>query len=236
MTHSLMTQLRKEGLILATTNLHKRKEIQSLLSDLGIDVYNVSDFLTEFEIEENAQDFQGNALLKARACFEKTNRISLADDSGLEVKELGGRPGVLSARYGGEGLDDMQRNLLLLKEMKNIPDEKRAAQFVCVLALCYRAESCIQKNDTANFFYKEKDLDKNTKVLFFIGECKGSIAQEISGKNGFGYDPIFIDTNLNKTFAELSFEEKNQHSHRAEALKKFKKTLELFDLTEGAKH
>ena len=141
-------------------------------------------------------------MLKAKAIFEMTGIPAIADDSGLCVDALNGEPGVYSARYGGEGYDDEGRVQLLLKNMKDIPDDKRTARFVCAITLV-SAEGII----TAR------------------GECEGKIAYEPKGENGFGYDPVFYVEQFGKTTAEISPEEKNSISHRGKALSLFAEKL-----------
>ena len=156
------------------------------------------------DIEETGKTFEENALIKAETVCRATGFITFADDSGLEVDALCGRPGVYSARYGGEELDYDGKIKLLLSEMENIADEKRTARFVSVFCCVYpdvRDSVCAR------------------------GECEGVIIREKRGDGNFGYDPVFYFPPLGKTFAEMTTEEKNTVSHRGRAVKKFIKML-----------
>ncbi len=188
-------------ILIATKNKHKAGELAALLSSLAGAV-SLSDWEAESgqaleEPEENGRTFQENALMKARAYALATGLITLADDSGLSVEALGGAPGVLSARYGGPGLDDGGRCELLLKNLNGQPD--RRAFFTSVLAL--------SRPDGESFLWE--------------GRAEGLIAAEKSGENGFGYDPVFYFPPLGRTFAQLTAEEKNRVSHRALAARAF---------------
>lgn len=188
-------------IVLASNNVHKVQEIQSILKDTQIVTLEEIGF-TE-AIEETAHTFEGNALLKAATVFNKVKMATLADDSGLEVKALKGAPGVFSKRYAGT--DNSEDNMIkLLRELEDIKD--REAQFRTVLC----------------FFDGEKEQ-------YFEGIIKGIITQERSGKGGFGYDPIFIPEGYDKTFAELGSEIKNTISHRAIAIQKFKNFINLYN-------
>ena len=195
---NLLSHLKENSIVLATNNKHKTLEIQFLLSSLNIKVLSASELTDKFNVEETGNTFESNALLKAKQCYELTKKICLSDDSGLVIDALDGRPGVYSARYGGEKLNDEERCNLILSEMENIESGKRTARFVCILSL--------YNGDEKNFLSKT-----------FKGFCEGLIisnTREMKSGNGFGYDPIFLDTKLNKTFANMSFEEKNKRSHR----------------------
>lgn len=192
-------------IIAATKNKSKFKEIKKILSDLPVNLLSLNDGDWKIpEIIEDGANFKENAVKKACIVAGITGKIVLADDSGLEVDALGGQPGVISARYSGENATDRENNLKLLNEMKNIETERRAAQFRCVVALA--------KND------KEVETAEGT--------CQGVIGFKEKGSNGFGYDPLFIFPDYNKTFAELSADVKNKISHRARALEKVKLIIE----------
>lgn len=182
-------------LVIASNNKGKIKEFTELLKPLGYEVVSQRDAGFELDVVEDGETFEENSAKKARAMFELSKTAVLADDSGLEVDALNNAPGVYSARYGGEGLDDKGRTDYLLSQMKDIPDEKRQARFVCTI-----------------HFIKE-----NGEEISVRGECKGKIGFAPKGENGFGYDPVFVYGD--KTFAEHSAEFKNSVSHRAEALK-----------------
>lgn len=184
-----------EKIILASNNKGKIREIGEMLSPLGYDVVSMKDEGIDIEIEENGTTFQENAAIKARMIFNMTKCSVIADDSGLMVDFLNGAPGVHSHRYAGENADDNDRIEKLLSEMSEAGENERNAAFVCVM--CY--------------------IDKSGKEQFVKGECKGTIGYEKKGENGFGYDPVFMYGE--KSFAEISIDEKNKISHRAKALK-----------------
>lgn len=191
-------------LLIATTNNGKVAEIASLLEGLDCRVIGLAD-LPQIPpaVEETGTTFVANALIKAEYYHTLTGLATLADDSGLEVDALDGRPGVYSARYGGEGLSGAGQIALLLEEMKDVSEEKRTARFVCSVALVGP-----QLRQT------------------FGGRCDGRIAHAPRGEGGFGYDPIFIDAESGLTFAELSREEKAARSHRGKALRAAREFLE----------
>lgn len=188
----------KKILILATRNQHKQRELEELLAPLGFEVKSLADFPDFPEVEEDGRSFEENAAKKARITAMYTGLTSLADDSGLEVAALGGQPGIYSARFAGEQGNDEANNRKLLGLMKEFPARQRQARFVCVVAV--------------------SDPDGETQTV--MGVCDGQIAFEPEGAAGFGYDPLFIPAGYTRTFAELSAEEKNLISHRAQALKK----------------
>ncbi|MBM9501463.1 RdgB/HAM1 family non-canonical purine NTP pyrophosphatase [Leptospira sp. 201903071] len=182
-------------LALATNNAHKVKEVGSILKELGVQILTPKDLNVSFDAEETGSTFSENALIKARELFNLTQIPSIADDSGICVAALDGAPGVYSARFGGEGLDDKGRALLLLEKLKGNPN--RRAYYSCVIAF----------------------VDGKTERTF-EGKCEGTISEEYDtiGKNGFGYDPVFIFPKFQKPFSQVSDSEKNQVSHRKEAL------------------
>ena len=185
-------------LVLATNNKGKIKEIKQLLADLPITILTADDFLEFPDIEETGETFAENALLKANAIAEFCDLPALADDSGLEVDALNGAPGVYSARYAGEDGNPVNNNNKLIKELKNIPEEKRTARFKCVIAINWG--------------------DGTTDTV--EGSVEGVIAENIAVGNGFGYDPVFYYPPTGKRFSEMSMEEKNAVSHRGKALQK----------------
>lgn len=193
-------------IILASNNAHKIKEIKKILADLNIEVRSLKDEEINLEIIEDGSTFEENSKKKASeiAKFLKQrgdeNFIVLADDSGLEVDYLKGAPGIYSARYAGEHGNDKKNNKKLLNELLGVPLEKRNAKFVCHLSI----------------------VDSNYNYFGIRGEVEGKILSEVSGCQGFGYDPIFYYEPLKKTFGEISDEEKNKISHRAVALQKLK--------------
>jgi XTP/dITP diphosphohydrolase len=185
-------------LVIATRNAGKMREFRDLLLPLKGEVLSLSDLSIDVEIEESGNTFAENSRLKASGYSRLTRLPVLADDSGLEVEALGGRPGVQSARYAGLGASDADRICKLLDEVGK-SGGTRGARFVCVLALAQNGSLLLEAE----------------------GECRGIVAEEPRGTNGFGYDPIFYFPELGKTYAELSRAEKNQYSHRARAVASF---------------
>jgi len=193
-------------LLLATRNPHKKKELQRILGDLSIEILTLEEVKDLPEVEENGKTFAENALKKAVAGASASGLICLADDSGLEVDALDGKPGVYSARFAGEYADDQQNNEKLLQMMQGIEEKKRTARFVCAIAV--------------------SDPQGRAKVV--KGVCEGKIAFAPVGQGGFGYDPLFIPDGFFESFAELSAEEKNRISHRGMALKKAKPIIKEY--------
>ncbi len=191
-------------LVLASKNKKKLAEMNEILSRLGIEVCSEAEAGVDVEVEETGETFEENSLLKARAVMEANGMPAIADDSGLCVDALGGAPGVYSARYGGEGLDDTARYRLLLENMRG--QMPRTARFVSVITCCF----------------------PNGDVISARGECPGTIAFAPMGEGGFGYDPVFFLPQMKKTFAQLSAEEKNAISHRGKALEVFQAKLEEY--------
>lgn len=193
-----------EKFVLATHNPGKLKEMAGILAGFGIEVIMPSDLGITVEVEETGETFAENAMLKAKAICKAAGLPAIADDSGLCVDALNGGPGVYSARYGGEGLDDRGRYLLLLNSMRGAAT--RNAHFSCAVACAFPG------GDT----------------LSAEGRCDGTIAFAPIGTGGFGYDPVFFVPELRKTFAQLTAEEKSTVSHRGRALADFSKKLETF--------
>ena len=191
-------------LVLASKNQKKLAEMNEILSGLGVEVCSEAEAGVDLEVEETGTTFEENSLLKARAVMEASGLPAIADDSGLCVDALGGAPGVYSARYGGEGLDDPGRTRLLLENMRG--QTPRTCRFVSVITCCF----------------------PNGDVLSARGECEGTVAYAPVGENGFGYDPVFFVPELKKTFAQLSPQEKNARSHRGRALEAFQVQLEEY--------
>ena len=191
--------------VLASKNPHKLVEISAILGKLGMELVLQSELGVDIDVEETGTTFEENSFLKANAVMQATGLPALADDSGIAVDALNGEPGIYSARYGfDESLDDWGRLELLLKNTQQVPDEKRQAQFVCVITLVMPDGRTVQAR----------------------GEAHGLLLREPVGENGFGYDPIFFYPPLNKGFAQLSPEEKNRVSHRAVALERMYQKLE----------
>lgn len=196
-----MEKTMTKDLIIASNNKNKVKEIKEIFTGIFDNVYSLADKHINIDIEENGSTFEENALIKARTICELTGMTTLADDSGLEVDALGGEPGIYSARYAGEGHDDAANNQKLLKAMEEVTDRK--AHFTCAVALC----------------------SPNGDITTARGEVQGYILNEAVGDNGFGYDPLFFSTELGKSFAIATKEEKNAISHRGRALQKLKKLI-----------
>lgn len=191
-------------MVLASKNPKKLEEMEAILSQLGIEVVMESEVGVDVEVEETGTTFEENAALKAVAVMEASGLPAIADDSGLCVDALGGGPGVYSARYGGEGLTDVDRYRLVLEGMQG--QLERGAQFVSAICCAFPGGDRVEAR----------------------GECAGVIAFAPQGENGFGYDPIFFLPEKKKTFAQLTSEEKNAISHRGKALEKFKTELEKY--------
>ena len=199
-------------LLIATSNAGKVAEIAFLLEGLNCCVIGFDDLLeVPPTVEETGATFAENAMLKAVHYHALTGLLTLADDSGLEVDALEGRPGGYSARYGGEGLTSAQQIELLLNEMNDVPDERRTARFVCSIAVV---------GEIVEGGRVEKALRQT-----FEGRCEGLIARQPRGSSGFGYDPVFIDLETGCTFAELTREQKAGHSHRGKALRQTREFL-----------
>lgn len=191
-------------LLLATNNQGKVREYKSLLHNIPYELITFAEQGNIAEVSEVCGSLEENARLKATVIADKSQLLTLADDSGLEVDALGGEPGPLSARYAGEGASDRDRVNYLLSRLEGVPWEKRTARFRCVIAISTpdgKAEIC-------------------------SGECPGVITFEAKGKQGFGYDPIFYLPELGKTMAELPLSLKNQVSHRGQAARKAYQLLE----------
>lgn len=183
-------------IIIATNNSHKVGEFERILRPLGIEAVSMKEAGINADPDENSDSFEGNAYIKAKAVYDITGEMTAADDSGLEVYALDNAPGVYSARYGGEGLNDKQRYEKLLNELKDIPESERGARFVCAISL----------------------ITKSGKNYTFTGVCEGKIGHEPLGENGFGYDPVFMVGE--DSFSVLSPEKKDEISHRGIALRK----------------
>lgn len=191
-------------LLIATNNHHKVIEFHRLLEHLPFTLVTPSDIGIDLDVEETGETFEANALLKAHAFAKVSGLPSLADDSGIEVDALNGRPGVRSARYGGENLNDEGRVQLLLSEMLSVPDTERACRYRVVLA-----------------FVDPRTLDETSIEVEELteGRCEGQVAHAVSGANGFGYDPIFYLPAYDRTIAEISPEAKDKISHRGKAVR-----------------
>jgi len=189
-------------LVLATRNRGKIAEFAELFSGTDIELRSLDDFGPIPPVVEDGETFEDNAVIKARFTARVLGLPALADDSGLTVKALGGEPGVLSARYAGEGAIDRENNLRLLERMKGV--KEREAAFICVLAIAV----------------------PRGPALIYDGICEGVISEALTGGEGFGYDPLFYYPPLKKTFAQMTQAEKNRVSHRGKAMAELKGEME----------
>ena len=196
-------------IILASRNKKKIRELKKIIEegivsqeDRTVNILTPDDFPQCEEVVEDGDTFEANAIKKAVYISKTTGLTAIADDSGIVVDALDGAPGVYSARYAGEASDDMANNRKLLEEMKDVPDEKRTARFACCIALAI-----------------------DDKVKTFMGHVEGKIGRENRGENGFGYDPLFFPEGHDRTFAEMSDDEKHSMSHRGRALAKLQEYL-----------
>ncbi|MEH6944370.1 XTP/dITP diphosphatase [Bacillus sp. JJ722] len=193
-------------LIIATKNQGKAKEFVTLFSPLGYEVLTMLDLEDAIEVEETGTTFEENAILKAEALSKQFNTMVIADDSGLIIDVLDGRPGVYSARYAGEEKSDEANIDKVLVELQDVPTEQRTARFYCALAIAA----------------------PNNETITVAGTVEGIITHDRQGENGFGYDPIFYVPSLTRTMAQLQSSEKNAISHRANALKNLQAELHQF--------
>ena len=190
--------------IIATKNPGKAKEFEHIFAERGVEVRTLLDFPEIPEVEETGLTFEENAIIKAEAVSQALGKMVISDDSGLMVDALEGRPGIYSARYAGEPKNDQNNTDKVLSELEGIPDEKRSARFYCALAVAVPGQETITVS----------------------GTCEGRILEDRRGTNGFGYDPVFFVPEMGLAMAELSSEEKNKISHRANALKKLDVVLD----------
>ncbi|MCB6343203.1 RdgB/HAM1 family non-canonical purine NTP pyrophosphatase [Enterocloster lavalensis] len=193
----------EDKIVFATGNEGKMREIRSILSDLGLPVLSMKEVGVSLEIEENGTTFGENAEIKARAVWEQTGGIVLADDSGLVVDYLGGEPGIYSARYLGEDTSYEVKNRTIIDRLKEAREEERSARFVCNIAAVLPDGSVLHTEET----------------------MEGRIAREPAGSGGFGYDPILWLPEFGKTSAEITMDEKNRISHRGKALRAMREAL-----------
>ena len=190
-------------IIFATSNEGKMKEIRLIMEDSGYEVLSLKEAGVVADIEENGSTFEENAVIKATEIAKITGELVLADDSGLEVDYLDKAPGIYSARFLGEDTDYTVKNNYIIDKLSGVPLQQRSARFVCAIALARPDGTAVTRRAT----------------------IEGYIGYEIRGENGFGYDPIFMVPEFDKTTAELSIDEKNKISHRAKALRAMKEVL-----------
>ena len=188
-------------ILLATTNKGKLKDVKEILKDIDVEILSFLDFENYPNVDETGTTFKENAELKVKAAFEQYGISSIADDSGLEAFQLKGEPGIFSARYAGEDANDEENNLKLITKLNKHP-EPHPGRFVC-----------------AAVYYDGKEFKSA------IGEVRGNIIKSPRGRNGFGYDPLFIPNGYENTMAELTHVDKNKISHRLNAFKQLKKFL-----------
>ena len=191
-------------IIFATSNEGKMREIREILKSLGAEILSLKEAGVHVDIVEDGDSFEANAIIKAKAVWEKTGGIVLADDSGLEIDYLGGEPGIYSARYMGEDTSYEIKNWNLIHRLNGVEGEARSARFAAVIA----------------------GVLPDGRVVTTRGTMEGRIAHEPAGCGGFGYDPILMLPEYGKTSAEITIEEKNEISHRGKALRAMKETLE----------
>jgi XTP/dITP diphosphohydrolase len=196
--------VRRPRLLLATNNPGKAAEFRELLADADWELVTPRDIGLQLNVEESGRDYAENAKIKAATFAKASGLVALADDSGIEVDALGGAPGPLSARFGGEGIGDEGRVALLLERLAGVPPEKRTARFRCLIAVA------------------KPDGEAN----LFEGRCEGRVAEAPRGESGFGYDPVFLLPERGLTLAELPPQEKNAVSHRGRAARQAKAFLE----------
>ena len=192
--------------IMATSNKDKVREIREMLANTGIEIVSLKEAGISVDIEENGTSFDENAAIKAETIRNLTGQLTIADDSGLAIDYLDGAPGVYSSRFMGEDTSYTIKNNAILEKLKGVPDEKRSARFVCSMAIAYP--------------------DGHTDLV--QGIMEGRIAYQIAGEGGFGYDPIFFLPEKNCTSAELTDDEKNEISHRGQALRQVIKILQNY--------
>jgi XTP/dITP diphosphohydrolase len=185
-------------LVLASGNKGKLAEFQRLLEGLDVQIHSMKEYPEIGEIVEDGSTFAENALIKARAVCKATGKPAMADDSGLAVDALNGAPGIYSARFAGEQRSDADNNAKVLQLLEGVEDSKRTARFFCVIAIVL----------------------PDGREYTVEGTCEGTILHALQGEGGFGYDPLFYVESLDKTFAELTMEEKNHISHRGHANRK----------------
>lgn len=190
--------MRRVQILLASRNKQKLRELAACLTELDATLFTLDEVSNAPVVEEDGSTFEENAVKKATEIARATGMLTVADDSGLVVDALGGAPGIRSSRYAGENATDKENNEKLLREMSEVPEAMRGARFVCAAAVA----------------------DAEGLIGVVEGSCEGTIGFEEKGKHGFGYDPLFVRTDYNKTFAELAPDVKNRISHRFRAMEK----------------
>lgn len=215
--------------VLASRNKNKIRELREMLTLSGLkdfDLLSLDDIGVDFDIEENGRSFEENSLIKANVPASR-GYVGIADDSGLCVDALDGEPGIYSARYSGENADYKSNNAKLLKKLGDRPTSDRGARFVCVISCVIPASSSLCVPSELDMSVRYAGIVGNSKAFCVRGECSGVILDFPRGDNGFGYDPLFYFPEKNKTFAELSEEEKNSVSHRGNAIRRFAQVMNV---------
>jgi XTP/dITP diphosphohydrolase len=226
-----MSKMGKTQIIFATSNENKLREIRMILKDCDAEVISLREAGIDIDIEEDGKTFEDNAAIKAAAIMKETGKLTLADDSGLEVDFLNKEPGVYSARYCGVNTSYRIKNRNIIERLIDVPDEERTARFVCVIALAIPDGTDVRDTVTVNDKYADivndrTDEKTGVRVLTVRATMEGRIGYEEKGANGFGYDPIFYLPEYGCYSAELDPEKKNEISHRGKALRAMREVME----------
>ncbi|MBQ7587863.1 MAG: RdgB/HAM1 family non-canonical purine NTP pyrophosphatase [Lachnospiraceae bacterium] len=214
--------MEKTQIVFATSNENKLREIRMILKDFNAEVISLKEAGINTEIIEDGRTFEENAVIKATTIMKETGKLTLADDSGLEVDFLNKEPGVYSARYCGVNTSYRIKNRNIIERLTDVPDEERTARFVCVIALAIP--------ESVDISGAEVDIRSGARVLKVRAAMEGRIGYEEKGENGFGYDPIFYLPEYGCYSAELAPEKKNEISHRGKALRAMRDIMEQYGL------
>ena len=214
--------MEKTQIVFATSNENKLREIRMILKDFNAEVISLKEAGINTEIIEDGRTFEENAVIKATTIMKETGKLTLADDSGLEVDFLNKEPGVYSARYCGVNTSYRIKNRNIIERLTDVPDEERTARFVCVIALAIP--------ESVDISGTEVDIRSGARVLKVRAAMEGRIGYEEKGENGFGYDPIFYLPEYGCYSAELAPEKKNEISHRGKALRAMRDIMEQYGL------
>ena len=214
--------MEKTQIVFATSNENKLREIRMILKDFNAEVISLKEAGINTEIIEDGRTFEENAVIKATTIMKETGKLTLADDSGLEVDFLNKEPGVYSARYCGVNTSYRIKNRNIIERLTDVPDEERTARFVCVIALAIP--------ESVDIAETEVDIRSGARVLKVRAAMEGRIGYEEKGENGFGYDPIFYLPEYGCYSAELAPEKKNEISHRGKALRAMRDIMEQYGL------
>lgn len=214
--------MEKTQIVFATSNENKLREIRMILKDFNAEVISLKEAGINTEIIEDGRTFEENAVIKATTIMKETGKLTLADDSGLEVDFLNKEPGVYSARYCGVNTSYRIKNRNIIERLTDVPDEERTARFVCVIALAIP--------ESVDISGAEVDIRSGARVVKVRAAMEGRIGYEEKGENGFGYDPIFYLPEYGCYSAELAPEKKNEISHRGKALRAMRDIMEQYGL------